>query len=131
MKERFTGKFSNFNKQPVVEVENSHYQVVNGWEAICQRLNDEVTAINRKKILMVVETYQGVIHEELISNLKNGFHHTHLISAEDFYLHEVDIKKLVFPDVTDDRIFGFLTRLTMDAFFCPEKVATIDRKSVV
>jgi mannose-6-phosphate isomerase class I len=125
MKKRFSEKFSNFNKQPVVEVENNHYQVVNGWEAICQRLNDEVTAINRKKILVAVEMYQGVIHEELISNLKKGFHHTQLISAMDFYLPEEDIKKLVFPDVTSDRIFGFLTRLTIDAFFCPEKVASV------
>ena len=118
-------KSSKFNKFPVVEVENNLYQVVNGWGSICKRLNNEVKAIRQKKKMVVVETYQGVIHEELISNLKIGFHHTHLISAEDFYLHEVDIKKLVFPDVTDDRIFGFLTRLTIDAFFCPEKVATL------
>ena len=61
----------------------------------------------------------------MISNLKNGFHHTHLISAADSYLSEEDIKKLVFPDVTNDRIFGFLTRLTIGAFFCPEKVASV------
>ncbi len=38
---------------------------------------------------------------------------------------EEEIKKMVFPDVTNDRIFGFLTRLTMDAFFDPEKVKAI------
>ena len=37
-------------------------------------------------------------------------------------LPEDEIKKLVFPDVTNDRIFGFLTRLTLDAFYDPEKL---------
>ena len=38
-------------------------------------------------------------------------------------LPEAEIKKMIFPDVTNDRIFGFLTRLTIEAFFDPEKVA--------
>ena len=40
-------------------------------------------------------------------------------------LPEEEIKKLVFPDVTNDRIFGFLTRLTIDAFYDSEKVAKL------
>lgn len=125
MKKSFLGKPSKFNRLPVIEVKNDVYQVVNGWEAICTRLNKEITAISGKKKLVVIETYQGVIHEELISNLKNGLNHTRFILAEDFTLPEDEIKKLEFPDVTNDRIFGFLTRLTMDSFFEPEKVTAI------
>jgi mannose-6-phosphate isomerase class I len=73
----------------------------------------------------VIETYQGVIHEELTTNLKNGLNPTRFIQAEDFLLPEAEIKKLVFPDVTGDRIFGYLTRLTIDAFFDPVKVSLI------
>jgi len=40
-------------------------------------------------------------------------------------LPEEEIKKLVFQDVTNDRIFGFMTRLTMDTFFDSEKVKAI------
>ena len=101
------------------------FTVVNGWEAICTRINKEIAALGGKKKIVVIETYQGVIHEELIANLKNGLNHTLFIQAEDYQLSEEEIKKLVFQDVTNDRIFGFLTRLTVDAFFDPEKVKAI------
>ena len=94
----------------------------NGWKDICLRLNKEIAALAGKKKLVVIETYQGVIHEELIANLKKGLKPARFIQAADFMYSEEEIKELVFPDVTDDRIFGFLTRLTMDAFFDPEKV---------
>ncbi|MBL7968898.1 MAG: class I mannose-6-phosphate isomerase [Prolixibacteraceae bacterium] len=106
-------------------MKNDSYKVENGWTAICSRLNKEISAIGTPKKLVVIETYQGVIHEELISNLKAGLKYDRFIQTEDYMLPEEKIKKLVFPDVTNDRIFGFLTRLTMDAFFDPEKVKTI------
>lgn len=125
LKKSYLGQPSKFNRLPVVEVKNDLYQVVNSWEAICTRLNKEIRMIGGKKKLVVVETYQGVIHEELIANLKKGLNHTRFIQAEEFMLPESEIKRLTFPDVTNDRIFGFLTRLTMDAFFSLEKVAAI------
>ena len=116
---------SKFNNLPVVEVKNSQYKVENGWTAICNRLNKEIAAIDGNKKLVVIETYQGVIHEELILNLKNGLKFTRFIQAKDLMLPEEEIKKLVFQDVTNDRIFGFMTRLTMDTFFDSEKVKAI------
>jgi mannose-6-phosphate isomerase class I len=108
-----------------VEVDNPDYKVVNGWEAICTRLNNAISAMSEKKKVVVIETYQGVIHEEIISNLKTGLKFDRFILADYYMLSEEEIKKMVFPDVTNDRIFGFLTRLTMDAFFDPEKVKSI------
>ncbi|NEW82772.1 MAG: mannose-6-phosphate isomerase [Mariniphaga sp.] len=122
---KYLNKPSKFNNLPVVEVTNAAYQVENGWEAICERLNQAISALSGKKKLVVIETYQGVIHEELITNLKNGLNHTRFILADDFMLPEEDIKKLVFYDVTNDRIFGFLTRLTMDTFFAADKVSAV------
>jgi mannose-6-phosphate isomerase class I len=116
---------SKFNNQPVVEVKNNNYSVVNGWEAICAKLNHEIDTLQGEKKIVVVETYQGVIHDELLPELNNGLNHTRFIRAENYMLPEEEVKKLVFPDVTNDRIFGFLTRLTMDAFFDPAKVKAI------
>ena len=125
MKKSYLDRPSQFNNFPVIEVKNDKYHVENGWEAICSRLNNAISTIRGKKRVVVIETYQGVIHEELTTNLGNGLNHTRFIQAEDFLLAEEKIKKLVFPDVTNDRIFGFLTRLTIDAFFDPEKVSMI------
>jgi len=122
---KYLNKPSKFTNLPVVEVKNESYKVENGWEAICARLNKEISALGEKKKLVVIETYQGVIHEELISNLKAGLKCDRFIQASEYMLPEEEIKKLVFPDVTNDRIFSFLTRLTIDTFFDPEKVKAI------
>ena len=107
---------SKFNNLPVVEVTKNQYKVSNGWEAICIRLNKSIKSIPGKKKLVVIETYQGVIHEELIVNLMTGINPVRFINTSELMMTEAEIKKLVFQDVTDDRIFGFLTRLTMDAY---------------
>jgi len=125
MSRKYLNQPSKFNNQPVVEVKNESYKVVTGWDAICTKLNQEITNLKGAKKIVVIETYQGVIHEELLNALKNGLHHNRFILAEDSMLAEDEIKKLVFPDVTNDRIFGFITRLTMDAFFDPEKVKAV------
>ena len=72
-----------------------------------------------KKNVVVVETYHGVYDDEIISEVKKGLQPTLFINAKDAMLSENEIKELVYPDVTDDRIFGFLTRLQIEAFFNP------------
>jgi len=114
---------SKYNKYPAIEVRNRAYKVSNGWHEICLRLNSSIRSAGGAKKLIVVETYQGVIHEDLINNLRNGLNHNLFVLAQDFMLPEEEIKKMIFPDVTNDRLFGFLTRLTIEAFFDPEKVA--------
>lgn len=122
---KYLNKPSKYNRFPVVEVDNPNYKVEIGWDSIINRLNLAISEIPGNKKVVVIETYQGVIHEEIISNIKKGLKFDHFILASDFMLPEEEIKKMVFPDVTNDRIFGFLTRLTMEAFFDPEKVTTI------
>ncbi len=124
MKRKYLTKASKFKKTPFVEVRNEAYQVINGWEAILTKLNEAIALIGKKKKRVVIETYQGVIHEEVEINLKNGLITDRFVRAEDFMLPEDEIKKLIFPDVTHDRIFGFLTRLGIDAFYDEKKVHT-------
>ena len=122
---KYLNKPSKYNRFPVVEVDNPNYKVEIGWDSIINRFNLAISEIPGNKKVVVIETYQGVIHEEIISNIKKGLKFDHFILASDCMLPEEEIKKMVFPDVTNDRIFGFLTRLTMEAFFDPEKVTTI------
>lgn len=128
IKRRYLSRPSSFNNQPVVEVKNETYQVINGWDAIIAELNRTVALISKKKKLIVVETYQGVIHEEVMTGLQQGLVYNRFINAGEFMLPEQEIEKLVFPDVTNDRVFGFMTRLTMDAFFDVEKVKKIQNE---
>lgn len=119
---KYINRPSNYNKQPFTEVRNTNYRISKGWEEVCLRINNEIGLIRKGKRIIVIETYQGVIHEEIISNILNGIEHDHFIDASEFMLPEEDILKLVYPDVTDDPLFGYLTRLNMEDFFDNEKV---------
>ncbi|MBC7889672.1 MAG: class I mannose-6-phosphate isomerase [Ferruginibacter sp.] len=132
MKKSYLDKKSTFNNYPVVEVTNNEYKVETGWENICERLNKEIAVLTTAKKIVVIETYQGVIQEELVEHLKNGVNHTLFIHAADCMLPAEEIKQLVFRDTTNDRIFGFITRLTMDAFFDAQKIkAVMDENDAV
>jgi mannose-6-phosphate isomerase class I len=126
---KYLKKSSKFNNLPFIEVNSDAYHVEKGWITICERLNKEIANLSGKKKIVVIETYQGVIHEELINNLKKGLNFTQFIQAEDLMLPEDDIRKLVFPDVTNDRVFGFLTRLNIDAYYDKDKVSTLRTES--
>lgn len=127
---KYIDKPSKYNKTPYIEVKNKDYKVVKGWIDITSELNKTIANLNKnkKKIVLVVETYQGVIHEEVMINLKENLHYDRFIHAEEFMLPEVEIKKLVYPDVTDDRVFGYLTRLEIDAFYDKTVVKEIRSK---
>ncbi|HSN50288.1 MAG TPA: class I mannose-6-phosphate isomerase, partial [Bacteroidales bacterium] len=51
-----------------------------------------------------------------------------VFNASDAMLPEDEIRKITFPDVTDDRIFGFITRLSMDDFYDPDEIESLRAK---
>lgn len=112
---------SKFNQYPFVEVAG-HYPVHQGWGSIVSQLLEDVVIIGKKTIIIGVEYYQGVLEDEVTSELITGIRPVLVIQAKNLMWPEDTIHALVYPDVTDDRIFGYLTRLTLDAFFDPGKV---------
>ena len=70
----------------------------------------------------MIETYQGVIDEELMTALKNGVHHDLWINSRTAMKSEADIQQMIYPDVTDDRIFGALSRLNISDFMDQDKI---------
>lgn len=122
-------KKTAFNNLPVVEISNRAYNSKEGWEAVCAEINKAIEALGSKTKTVVIEAYQGVIYEDLLKNFKEKLGYTRFVESRDFMLPDEAIKELTFPDVTNDRIFGFLTRLTMDAFFDGAKVAAFQKES--
>jgi len=111
--------FSNYDKSPVVEVKGDH-QVWTGWESISRGIEALKNSSNAKVIAL--ECYpglhDGLITEKIKANLFGRFFMT-----SDFMLSESRIDQLVYPDVTDDEIFGYITRLTLPDFFDKNRVA--------
>ncbi len=128
MTRKYLNKPSKYNNLPCIEVKGDDFKVIKGWESVCKRLNDEISRISKSKKIIVIETYQGVIHEEIIRGIKRGLKCDRIFMAEDFMWPEEKIKEITYPDVTNDRIFGYLTRLTIEAYFDPDKVSFIRGK---
>jgi len=118
---------ATFNKYPTVKVEGN-YTSQSGWKTICQKLKQENDRIEKDLKIISVETYHGVYDEEIIKELKDGLSPDLFISVNSALLAQDQIKKLVYPDVTDDRIFGYMTRLKIEQFFDPEKTSLLKKQ---
>jgi mannose-6-phosphate isomerase class I len=115
---------SGFQKTPVIDV-RSNGRASTGWDEILARLRSSVAGIKKKKKIVVVELYQGVFAEDVIREFSRGLQPDVLVRSEDLFWNEERISEIVYPDVTDDRIFGRLSKLDLDAFLDPQKVSRV------
>ncbi len=113
---------SKFNKRPLIEVKGNSL-VVSGWSNITKKIITHTGNINDKVKIIAVEFYQGVLEDEVTDALVNGIKPKLVIRTNDLMYPEETIRGMVYPDVTEDRIFGYLTRLNIDAYFDSEKIA--------
>jgi len=119
---------SNFNKYPEIKINGQDAECYSGWNDITKQLNREITKRQKAVTVITVECYQGIHHDEVLTSLIKGLSPTKVFDVSDAMFPEGRIRELTFPDVTNDRIFGYITRLKMEDFFDPEKVETLTSK---
>ena len=115
---------SNYNKTPYFPIDGN---VFAGWDRILDEVNSKISKSPSNRFLLVVECYQGVRHDEL----EQGFRRLNanvFIQSEDAFYSEDKIREMTYPDVTDDAIFGFMSRLTFADFLDVEKVEILRQK---
>lgn len=108
-------KQTNYIRKPSIALKGNPV-IWTEWENIIERLNKSIHSFTESQKIVAVETYQGVIHEEVEVKLKDGLSHDVWINSKKCFKPEETIRGMVYPDVTDDRVFGYLTRLTMEDF---------------
>ncbi|MFZ4474731.1 MAG: class I mannose-6-phosphate isomerase, partial [Saprospiraceae bacterium] len=111
---------SNYDKFPSIQVKGHSTACWEGWHAIVQQIAKAIKTKPNARI--VVETYPGVRDAEIRTAMQAGLQSSAFFVAEHAYLTENQIDALTFPDVTDDRIFGYMTRLRMEQYFDREKM---------
>ena len=114
---------SNFNKYPSVIVRNDADECHVGWESICKRLNN--TLKESSKNIIVIDCYQGAFEEEILRSLSNELMPDHIFLSTEMMLAEDEIREITQQDVTEDRIFGFMTRLNLLQFFDKDKIKSV------
>ena len=113
---------SNFNKYPSLSLRKTAEECSLGWEDIAGRLKASLHLDENGKGILVVDCYQGTNEEEILKSLTSHIHPDHIFLSSDAMLPEKEILALTQNDVTEDRIFGYLTRLTMNQFFDSERI---------
>lgn len=98
-----------FNKYPFIEIPG---EVISGWNQIVDFIPD-------KKKRIVIDCYQGVFVDEIERAFENR---ALFFRTEELFKPEEAIREMTQRDVTSDEIFGFITSLRMEDFFCEKKL---------
>ncbi len=116
---------TKFNKFPSVKMPSESI-CYSGWETICNQIIGDLNKIQKSKKVVVIEFYHGVnekeFNNEFIQLIKPDLH----IDSKNALLSENEIQQMIFPDVTNDRVFGFMTRLNLKNFFDPNKIKDLN-----
>ncbi len=113
----------NYDKLPSVKIAGKENDCWAGWDGICQQINTKASPNGRQKSVLVIETYPGVSDEEILDNIQIRLKPDAIFEVKNAYLSEAEIDRLTYPDVTDDRIFGYMTRLRIEQFFDGSKLS--------
>ena len=111
----------NYNKFPIVQANNKNVVCGEGWEQVSNIINNSIQSVPNTKKIIAIECYTEILDEEVLNNLQSSVK-GEFILTKDYMLPEDAISKMVYPDVTDDAVFGYITRLTINDFFDAEKI---------
>lgn len=103
----------NYDKSPFIPLEGLVYK---GWPAIMSQLSQDLSISSRKKSVVVIELYTGVHYGEILEAVKL-LPSSLVIESKTAFRTEAEILEMTWPYVTDDAIFGYMTRLKMADYF--------------
>ncbi|MBX3257429.1 MAG: class I mannose-6-phosphate isomerase [Chitinophagaceae bacterium] len=115
---------SNFDKFP--EVEMKGYNGYTGWREIADELQHRMRQKAKKPFVIVIECYHGVLADKLVLDVKEYIKEDTRFLPVDMALKDSpDIEEMVYPFVTDDPVFGYITSLEMEDFFDKERLGSL------
>ncbi len=116
---------TNYDKYPSIKI-NDPAEHGSGWENVCALIKEKVDRIPGRPVV-VIDCYHGVFEEEVKNHLQKYLPGA-FYSTKDYMQNEEQVQQLVYPDVTDDEVFGYLTRLKLDQFFDHSKISALQKQ---
>lgn len=114
---------SNYDKFPAIRMDEGLWSDCTiGWDAILGRIERQIGTQGRR--VLVVECYPGVEIEELTHRLRT-LNPELLVDFSQAMLPPAQIDERLKEDVTDDELFGFMTRYDIDIYFDPDRTKAI------
>ncbi|HEY6766898.1 MAG TPA: class I mannose-6-phosphate isomerase [Candidatus Sulfotelmatobacter sp.] len=113
---------SNYDKFPSIPVPVGRECVWQGWRDILLRIEGEILRGARR---ISVEIYPGVFEPEVLAAFVDGLNPAHVFHTSHCWKTPTEIDALVKDDVTDDPVFGRMSRLTIEDFTEPRRTAQL------
>lgn len=114
---------SNYDKFPAIRMDEGLWSDCTiGWDAILGRIERQIGTQGRR--VLVVECYPGVEIEELTHRLRT-LNPELLVDSSQAMLPPAQIDERLKEDVTDDELFGFMSRYDIDIYFDPDRTKAI------
>jgi mannose-6-phosphate isomerase class I len=116
-------EISNFDKYPAIKVDG--YEGWKGWSSVMTALEQQASAAGKERTVIAVECYPGVQLTEVTAQLRKGFPTARIFETSSALLPEQTINEMVYPYVTDDPVFGYMSPLSLDQFFDATQLSAI------
>ncbi|PSV49916.1 class I mannose-6-phosphate isomerase [Photobacterium indicum] len=114
---------SNYDKFPHVEITGFGNQAWQDWSTIVTEVEERVS--NNQKHVLVIDTYHGVDHNELLEQLITPLNPSHVVFTDEAKYSEEHIFEMLERNITDDRVFGVIAPHKLNEFFDAEKLSEI------
>ena len=114
------GRRSNYDRYPYVEAGPASDCII-GWDNIAAAIRETGARV------VVIETYTGV-KEKDIDLLVNGLLPHLAIDSSEALKPQAEIDAMLAPELTEDPVFGSITKLELIDLFDPVKLADLKRR---
>ena len=128
---RYKG-YGNYDLEPKV-VLSGDFTVYNGWPEIWKRLWNALQGESFAKTeptsrLLFLDCYQGVLEDNVLASLQSYAPEIAALHTKQAFYDAAYICQLVEPDLGDDAVFGYITRLQIQDYFCPERIVQLKKQ---
>lgn len=112
---------SRYDREPEIPIKGFDDQAWAGYEAIVTELKGQLSKF--KNPVLTIECYPGVRYEEIKKGLIDPLKPNLVIFADDLALSNDEVNKRIARQMTDDRVFGVMSRyFDLEEFYIPERV---------
>lgn len=115
---------SEYDRFPKTKISGYDHSIFDGYERITEELRLRVKG---KKVL-TIETYPGVRIEELLEQFIAPLEPSDIIFAEEAAMDGKTINEKIQPNLTKDRVFGFMTSFKLVDFFIPSRISKFQER---
>lgn len=113
------------NKEPFIEVNHSGPACWEGWEAIGTELNGAIKALNKHRVVIAVDCFQGTYTDINLNALKEALSPDASCQTKDIYRSEREIRDMVSKDLNKKTGAATVSTHDIEDYFDPEKLEAI------